>query len=898
MRSVQVLLAQNLGPNGGVGSILDVSEHLIEIGPWQRTCEKELTKVAPSEQTITMTDNDGANWSWISEHAPSSGDIWPLIVKVFIANTLAFTGFAPTRSVTRDEKTREITITASDWSYMLANKYLGAVNPEDDLNPTLNPWCRDWPRIVATSTPASRVCYLEGLSPAPGGYDAIYFSGTKFVDTGSMVTCNLSGISGSKAYKVRGVEACSQRWDFGSNGWVACVWKAQLDGFGADVYALPATSHLLGQSRSATFTTVALATSVVSEFTVTKTVAKDTKNIYALQLNTVDQIQPGDKLVSKSTTDAQTWEVLQVNAGTNEVITKEQVQDVTSGVTKVWWDEDSALTLVMTDAKEMITRAVTAGVAGYGVDFSRFTPTTLTTTVFQWIALRMFAASNLSPIIDIETTREDIKLFCPGANNWHGGLDTFWTATADNTKHADWSCQLFSAPASLMPYERSTLASSSRGRDKVSHASQKSDGSRGYDSGYDYPLQVLVYDYLQMRRLLIIKASKAAATTCTICNWGGTAWGSPTTYTWDSSIIWSACIVPGHPGKLAINMSSGVAIIVPETGVKTSRYTPGHVADDAELVCSPWGVYLVGGVGYGRIYYTAGSPGTITGTFVRLTALDNLYWQTLQQVSEDRVIVIGRFKGVQAGSSAATVETRLLTLTSTPTTGSGAMVSNEKLMDGAPATIGSVRDPSDSSRVVGHCGGRLWSVGNSYGQTYVLERFSPRGMKAMELIEFICQVVGAIAVPDPYGTLHIISRNNPTTGAALVVERVDSSTTYTWEHFYSLVRVSSAKEESILADAKGQSGGDILEISQHPMVWTLSGCIALSNQLAQFFGFPRRTREETWFHSNPNTSSPWENLLPLQTVRLAGDNTDWMILSISDDRFKGSAQVTLLEVFP
>ena len=267
-------------------------------------------------------------------------------------------------------------------------------------------------------------------------------------------------------------------------------------------------------------------------------------------------------------------------------------------------------------------------------------------------------------------------------------------------------------------------------------------------------------------------------------------------------------------------------------------------------------------------------------------------------MSEDRVIVIGRFKGVQAGSSAATVETRLLTLTSTPTTGSEAMVSNEKLMDGAPATIGSVRDPSDSSRVVGHCGGRLWSVGNSYGQTYVLERFSPRGMKAMELIEFICQVVGAIAVPDPYGTLHIISRNNPTTGAALVVERVDSSTTYTWEHFYSLVRVSSAKEESILADAKGQSGGDILEISQHPMVWTLSGCIALSNQLAQFFGFPRRTREETWFHSNPNTSSPWENLLPLQTVRLAGDNTDWMILSISDDRFKGSAQVTLLEVFP
>jgi len=107
--------------------------------------------------------------------------------------------------------------------------------------------------------------------------------------------------------------------------------------------------------------------------------------------------------------------------------------------------------------------------------------------------------------------------------------------------------------------------------------------------------------------------------------------------------------------------------------------------------------------------------------------------------------------------------------------------------------------------------------------------------------------------------------------------------------------------EDILAASLGLEanipGGDVLEYSQHPFLWMQSGCSAVAESLASWFAIPRGYREETWFWSDPNTAAPWEFLPPLATIRLNGEASKWLLMSLEDDKVNGQATVKLVEVF-
>lgn len=912
LRAYQVILTQNLGPLG-TGTSLDVTTHVMEVGPWQRQCEKELTKVAPSEQSIVLEDADGSLWAWIIEHLPSAdwgshpelghANVYPLIVSLFINDVTTFTGFAAARQISYNEKSRVITIAAVDWSYQLANKPLGAINPEDDLDPTKNPWARPWPKAATTAVSGTHSCKLLAKSATPQGYDKIFFqqSGTTlWCSVGQMVTTDLhslySAFPAGVKYKVRSVQ---RNTTLPGSNW----WEAQLTGFGDDVWDTIHQNTTL--VITATFTAEAAGSATVDHFTCKQTIVKDAKGRYELTLDTVDGIQPGDKLETIDQTEQLSYTIQGVDGSRMCVRCVEEVENVTADVTKFWWDKDSLGQLVMTDAKEMITLAVTCQTEGYGVNFDRYVPTILPNSVFQWIPLRVAGKPDLSTITDIEADLSSVKIFGALGFNWTGSPEAGWTETTDQSKWTTWTDQLLSAPASLMPWEQIEIAPSARRRNKhiftattdVYSADPNLEDRRWRfdDEGNDpEPSQSLIYDYQLMRRIFL-GTDTGGFYRIKIRYWSGGAWGTESDDAWIYGDPASACVVPGHPYCIAVLKTNGDVIVVnTNTGVETS---PAPTSVDAgriaEMVSTPYGVYIVGGNGYGKVTYNGSS---VTATWVTLSNANALYPASFCAINSDEVVCCARFGAVNTDGAYESA-TYLLQLSGTPVDAKTSLLSSEKIADFFPFTLGAVRDNTTSGRVLGHCGGRLFSVSKTFGNSYTIERFTPGGMKAMELIEFICQIIGAIAVPDPLGTLHIISRDQAPTPIALTVDRIEQTTTHTWENFYSLVRVSSIKDESILMDVMGVQGGDVLEISQHPMIWTQSGCRALAQTLCNFFGKPRRSRSEKWFHTNVATASPWENLLPLQVVRINLESTAWMIMTINDDRFKGEADVTLVEVY-
>jgi hypothetical protein len=329
-------------------------------------------------------------------------------------------------------------------------------------------------------------------------------------------------------------------------------------------------------------------------------------------------------------------------------------------------------------------------------------------------------------------------------------------------------------------------------------------------------------------------------------------------------------------------------------GATSNLFPVPEIAMDSVLRTTPWGAYLVGGQGYGRVTYAGGVLGL---DWVTLTdAVQSFFPGTFQGVDQDQVVVLARFDGTDNSLKQVT-ETRLLRLAATPGgNAQAAVLSTEKILDGVPRTAGAVRDPSQPDRVVGHCGGRLFSISRTIPVCYALERFSPAGMKAMELIEHICQVINAVAVPDPVGVLHIVSRALAEAPIAIQVDQAELLETRAWEHHYSVVRVSSAKDTAVYADAWGDPGGDVLEYSQHPLLWGQSGCDAVAQRLSAWFGKRRRYRQEKWVWYDPNAPAPWESLPPLATVQVNGGTDKWLVIGLEDDRVRGEARVKLVEV--
>ncbi len=242
-------------------------------------------------------------------------------------------------------------------------------------------------------------------------------------------------------------------------------------------------------------------------------------------------------------------------------------------------------------------------------------------------------------------------------------------------------------------------------------------------------------------------------------------------------------------------------------------------------------------------------------------------------------------------------ETRFMRLAATPSTAVASVLQTERILEGAPRTAGAMRDPSQPSRIIGHCGGRLWQLGKALPAAYALERFTPSGMTSQEFLEHICQVIQAVAVPDAVGTMHIISRALLGTPVDLTVDVVTVVETFAWENFFSIIRVSGQGGDDVYADSYSDvAGGRVLEYSSHPLIWSVSGCEAMGQGGIAAFGRPRTVQKQRWFCTDASSPSPWEGMPALTVLRINGDPQQWLLYALSDSRIKGEATATLLEV--
>ncbi len=895
MRTFAVTLTANTN-SVEAGPSLSLSSSLVEIGAWSREVEKELTKVSPSEQTLKINDADGSVWAWIQAQLAVNGAteaLYPPWLTIDIDGLRWFTGVVYPRQIQRNRRTGAISITAEDWSSTFKSRYLGAKVAEDDLNPLRNPWLRPYPRVVQNRPSVTQFCWIWYYATNPSGYDYVIWEGPQqFVEVGDYVTLDIHAqypqFPVGKQYKCYAVGQ-----DQLANGSYATDrWWARFEGLGQDVWDY--IHHDTMDSPSGIFTRVPQTTDLRAYYVVTKSVASDASDVHVIDLDTVDGLVAGDVLTTIGTASKQTWTLLQVDAQALQVVTKETVQGIVAQTTHLFFSDDTLADLVLDDARLAIRRALTLGNDGgipYSVDFSRFVPPTVANPVLVWLPLRPMGSQDLSTVRDLDQGIADVRVYGAGTAAWNGTPEMGWVATASASPQAPWASQRLVAPASSMPNESATLAPSAPPSNAVLAM-----GIRdlvGYSpSTLSVPAVNLLYDYLQMRRLLIRKDRSVQ-----INAWSGSAWGGDVAATWPgANPVLSASVFPGEPGSVLGLTVAGLQLVALPSGAGSNVVATPAAAADAVLRTTPWGTYLVGAKGYGLVTYAAG---VLSLSWVTLTsAVTSFFPTTFQGLNPNELMVLTRFDTTPTTTGEVTTETHLLRLAAIPPAdASAAVLATEKLMDGAPRLAGALRDATQPERIIGHCGGRLFVYGRTLPAAYAIERYTPSGLKALELVEHICQVLNAVAVPDPLGCLHIISRGLLEAPYDLAVDRVQLNETTTWEHFYSVVRVSSAKDDSILADAWGIPGGDVLEYSQHPFLWMQSGCSAVAESLASWFAIPRGYREETWFWSDPNTAAPWEFLPPLATIRLNGEASKWLLMSLEDDKVNGQATVKLVEVF-
>lgn len=906
MRDITALLAANIG-DGTLGATLDISEHLIEVGAFVGTVDQELTKITPGDHTLKIEDHDGAIWAWLDTEIQGTGRLYPPFLAVSVAGVRRFYGTIDPSRISRDEKSRVITLTAQEWSVMLASM-------------ALDEWVRPIPHAAADRiegetrrvwlrwyTVMSGYAFIDGggqgwegaplwTSPGP---DCVGVPGTpnNWLNIGDMVTTpSLPG----REWKV------VARHGWNTEGWGGFTadgtggYSVQLSPPGFTVafaqanglspwsrYASPEVAWEMDLHR------LPRETEERAYYSVTKAIG-DVEGIHELPLDTVDGITPGDVLTLVSSNRSETVDVLQVDPASKRVITRAELRNLAVN-DRFFFTAECAKQLVLEDARAALVGAM-RGV--FRVDLSRYTPPTLPIPVLSWLPLRPLVGADLTSVRDMDCGLSTLRVWGSGTTAWDGMPEAGWqTAPAGATPRAIWTDQRTTAPSSLMPDETVTLAPNNPWRfwawDGTFRSMPPTPWAIALGHNWTWtpttiPTSVL-YDYLNMRRITVMNRFVQ------VQPWTGTAWGTNVASTWPgSAAVVSACVIPGGPAGMLLGLTADNKIqgVIPGGAVTNTVALP-EAAKGAVVRSTPWGAWVVGGRGYGKVTVTGS---TLTLAWVGLIQRDRgvIYPNTFAALDADRLVVTARLDALDDEGKTVT-ETFALLLKAAPVTSADAIVWRELILDGAPITAGALRDPS--GRVVGHCGGRLWQVSATLPVAYALERFTPSAMKSMELVEHACQLLHAVAVPDASGVLHIISRSSTETVIDLEIDQVDIQSTRTWDNFFSLIRVSG--QNDVYADATGPTdGGGLLELSNHPMLWGTTGCLALSLAMADWFGVDRQMQKHTWFHVDPESAAPWESLPPLARIRINGDPTVWLVMGL-DDRAHlkdGKATATLVEV--
>lgn len=879
MRTITGTLYQNTG-TGILGASLSLAGRHISIGALVSTVDDQLTKIKPGDVTFTVEDGDQAVWTFIQTAISITSGLLPPFIQLVVGGSVRFLGIIAPSRLTRNQAKRVVSIGAQDWSIMLENQPLGILS-----NGSVDPlWQRPLPR-AATGRPGSTARTGYSMHISLLFEEAVYFPDPlNWAAVGDLLdgTTPKGAFTNAKILSVEPGQAVPFITPTGTYSFCRLskpVWPSPWD-------------HVTYPNYTGTFTRQASSSTDSNYYSVTTAVtADDKKPVYILGLDTVDGIVPGDELQLLASANTTKIQVLAVDPERNEIQAKNPLPSLAVS-DRLFFTQDSLDTQVYEDARTILIRACNP----YGCDLSRFNRATLSIPVLSWLALRPYDGADIRGVAYVEPGLANLRVIGNGTSAWDGSPDTTWSSTTATGPRVIWTSQLAAAPTSLMPDETKTLAVHQR---RVNRAyndfkyRQVDNGETGVDAwsptaSPELPL-VVIHDYPGMRRL------KIAGSAITIEPWTGTAWGASTSATWPGSHKpQSGGPMPGVAGGIVAVVDTVSAVELWTGGATVVSCALPADAAGGVIVTTPDAAYVVGSRGYGRLTFSAG---VLTLAWVTLgSQISVFYPNTFCKLSTTEVVMIGRLDAVDPRGGATTTETWLFRLKATPVTGD-AMASitwSEKVTDGSPRLVGAFTDPTKAGRVMGHCGGRLFQVDTQL--PFTLERFKPNGMSAGELIEHICQLHNAVAVPSPLGKMQIISRTVAEAPVAMTVDQVEITEQRAWENFYSIVRVSTA-DDAYYYDAIGSDGGKLLEISKHPLVWTLSAAAGMALSYKTWFGTSRHVQDQTWFYTNPDAAPPWEGLLPFARVTVPGDATQWIVMARSEDLVKGECRVKLVEVF-
>lgn len=873
MRPIIATVYQNLGRIQEAANSFSLADRQVSVGTISYSVDEHLTKVIPGDMTLKVADHDATFWAFIQNDIQVSTGLLPAFVTLDVDGEREFLGIVEPDKFSWDEGSRAVNFTAQDWSVMLANAPL-----EGDS------WQRALPRaITSRSTPSPQSCisvvFRSQLKQFPQFRQMIAwpYPNTWGVSEGDIVSASDVDIDTTAPWTAGPWKLTNVgRVYTGANGDIPTNYMGAIpQGFNWDPY-----HGTDGTSCDATFSVEKLADLSDGYYKVATAFTPDTaKPKYEVFLDTIDGIVPGDVMTLVSYNPA-TWTVLSVDAERKSITTREIISSTLLVGDPVIFSEESRGQLVFEDALTILHRALLP----YAIDTTRFKPAIFETPVFAWLALRG-KGEDITAVMDVEPGLTDIRVLGNDSRSWDGTPETGWVRGSVTTRRACWTDQLVAPPSSLMPYNVPTIAPNTRFRYRKYDSFDSwnvNNGDGTYNPASTADIVVVVYDYILMRKIEI------TGTSCSIATWNGSSFNSPSTVSWPSANkVVSACVYPGLSGAV-LGLTSAGTLELAFSGSLQS-YTLPTLAAKGIVVTTPWAAYVVSATGYGRVMT---SGGTLTLDWVDLTGEVTAFWpNTFVGIDGDNCFMMGRFDAVDETGTKRT-ETWGLFLAALPTTAEASVIDSERLLEGSPNLVGAFRDPSKLNRVIGQVAGQLFQVSRELPAT--IERFSPQGMSAIECVEHICQLHNAIAIPNAYGTMEIVSRMYVDDVYSLTVDRVTNTETRSFPNFYTVVRVSSFDDEDYY-DAYGQDGGRLLEILQHPLVWGRSQCKAMAMSFSLWFGKPRKQRVEKWFHTDADSATPWDVLPRFPKVEVNASGEYFRVMKMDKDIVRGTATVTMVE---
>ena len=916
---------------GGEGEYFDLTPFVTETSSVSWEIDKELTKVSPGTMTFKVADPQERLWNWLQSRVLGKQGALPPWVFFDLGDYRRFFGLLPLTQCTRLRQERQPTLEARDWSTMLGNIILDWERPwpnaATEVEPAEEGWCSINPRrikrLISDEFAMDDAFTMQG--PGKSGKPM------PWVRAGQMVRVFIEhkGNKIDKRYKVARMT--------GNTAWV--------NGLKHDVGGM--YDRHAPHPNSALVRTLGSGQEPLYGYEVTRPTTSTTeKPSYDLYLKTLDGLVLGDKLEAVDANDKAIFTVAQLDAAKNRVLCVEEV-NIEQGV-MVMLSEESRAVMVFEDARQLlcdvtsIKNARGERVKIFDVDLGRFKPAFLPLPAFCWLPMRPHNSCDVMPVHAMDNLGDKLKIYAGMDNRnrpraYEGNPDDGWEMVDSLNRYATWTDQRVHPPKSLMPYE---VHENDYPKDVLNPTPEHLNREKSfYDTAW-YPIApepeptnssglyisetnpASTYNVIPPKYCPDYASNSANSgfplrrlifngTNIVIQDWAGNGWTNTQTATWPGLAPSSVVLVPGALHHVCGVSGQYVTIAQIPGGASRSAQLDARISGSMrELATTPWGIYLITENSYSRIKPSfMGS--VISDVKIDTCILTNdktakLYPNTFVGIDQNTCAVFGYFTHYDPFASDKLIEeTHLLILNAYPiatdATFSGeankhpSVKSTDKVIDGAPVTIGCTRDPSALNRVVGHCGGQLFQIAKRLPWT--IERFTPGDMSAIELVEHICQIQMAVAYPDQDGTLHIVSRNMNEAPTELDIApcSVETEETLVDESHYSYIVVSGSGNDVVGDSENCVPGGAVMEMSGHPMIHSSITAKAIAEALSQVFGVPKKRRRQKFAWTDTGKLAPWLLLEPFPTIRIKGEPGLWKITGIDHTEVSGEAELTLLE---